>query len=307
MTPAAKLGAYAVVLATALGGGAVAGGAVGPIDDATDTPAEAEHGGHDTPDGADEALPSDTEEEPTVPGGVLIAAQGYRLDADQTILASGEAQPFTFRITGPHGTVHAFVADHEAELHLILVGSDLGTYAHLHPVRADDGTWSVDLPALAPGTYRAFADFAVADGPELTLGVDLAVPGDTTYAPLPAPGATAAVDGYEVAISGTPLAGSTTEIELTVPRDGEPVTDLEPYLGAFGHLVAIRSGDLAYLHVHPLGDAAHDEAARGGPTVRFAVQVPSPGDYRLFLDFSHGDGVHTAAFTVHVPDGGHGS
>ena len=311
MTPLAKLTAYVVVLGTVVGGGAAVGNAVGPIDDAADE-APAHDDAHesgadaDTDAAAHEAGPTDAEhagDEQPLPGGVLVADQGYRIEADETILAAGSAQPFTFRITGPDGApVHGFVDDHERELHLIVVGSDLGTYAHLHPSRADDGTWSIELPALASGTYRAFADFAVADGPELTLGVDLAVPGTATFAALPAPDPTAAVaDGYEVTIAGAPEAGATSEVELTVTKDGRPVTDLQPYLGAFGHLVAIRGGDLAYLHVHPVGEAVHDGSARGGPSVRFALEVPSPGDYRLFFDFSHGDEVRTAAFTVEVP------
>jgi hypothetical protein len=315
MTPGAKLAAYGAVLVAVLGGGAAVGGAVGPVDTETDPPPahEEQHaaGGADEADEATEAAPhgeADAEEQ-AMPGGTLIADQGYRIDADDTTLtavssATPSTTPFTFRIVGPDGEpVHRFVAAHERELHLVVVGTDLGTYAHLHPERGTDGTWSVDLPALAPGAYRAFADFAVADGPELTLGVDLVVPGDTAVAPLPAPDRTATVDGYEVTLTGDPAAGSEAEVELTVTRDGEPVTDLSPYLGAFGHLVAIRGGDLAYLHVHPLGDEVHDEHAAGGPAVRFALQVPSAGDYRLFFDFAHGGEVHTAAFTVSVPDG----
>ena len=86
---------------------------------------------------------------------------------------------------------------------------------------------------------------------------------------------------------------------MTVTRDGEPVTDLQPYLGALGHLVAIRDGDLAYLHVHPLDEAD----GPGGPTVRFAVEVPTAGTYGLFLDFSHGGEVRTAATIAVVTTG----
>ena len=77
------------------------------------------------------------------------------------------------------------------------------------------------------------------------------------------------------------------------------MTDLQPYLGALGHLVAIRNGDLAYLHVHPLEDA--DDS--GGPQVRFAVEVPTAGTYGLFFDFSHGDEVRTAS-TIAVASAG---
>ncbi|MFM9662849.1 hypothetical protein ACKI2B_46205, partial [Streptomyces scabiei] len=76
-----------------------------------------------------------------------------------------------------------------------------------------------------------------------------------------------------------------------------PVTDLQPYLGAYGHLVALRSGDLAYLHVHPNGEPG-DGTTRPGPTVSFTATAPSDGTYRLFLDFKHEGKVHTAAFTV---------
>jgi hypothetical protein len=76
-----------------------------------------------------------------------------------------------------------------------------------------------------------------------------------------------------------------------------PVTDLQPYLGAYGHLVALREGDLAYLHVHPEG-APGDGATPAGPRVEFAAEVPSAGTYRLFLDFRHAGVVRTAEFTV---------
>ena len=84
----------------------------------------------------------------------------------------------------------------------------------------------------------------------------------------------------------------TTRIEL----DGEPVTDLEPYLGAYGHLVALREGDLAYLHVHP-------EEAEPGPEVAVRAEFPSAGDYRLFLDFQHDGEVRTAEFAVETSPG----
>jgi hypothetical protein len=297
VSPASKLGAFALVLGVALGGGAAVGNAVGPIDVERDGETTAGHGGHDSGEGQPAASAGEA-----VPGGLQISQDGYTLVAERTLLDGTPGAPFRFRIAGPDGAaVREFELDHERELHLIVVGRDLRRYAHLHPSRASDGTWSVDLPRLAPGAYRAFADFAVAGGPELTLGVDLTVPGATRSTAVPPAATTATVDDYEVALAGSPTAGSDSELELTVTRGGEPVTDLSPYLGAAGHLVAIRAGDLAYLHVHPL-----DETERTGPTVRFAVDVPSAGDYRLFFDFSHEGGVRTAAFTVHVPADGDG-
>jgi hypothetical protein len=108
---------------------------------------------------------------------------------------------------------------------------------------------------------------------------------------IPGPSTTSSVDGYEVTLAGDPVAGE-SELGFTVRLDGEVVTP-DPYLDADGHLVALRVADLAYQHVHPLDTP--------GAEVRFGADLPTAGAYRLFLDFSHGGEVHTAAFTVEVP------
>ena len=71
---------------------------------------------------------------------------------------------------------------------------------------------------------------------------------------------------------------------------GGPLAGVEPYLGADGHLVALREGDLAFLHVHP------EESDTPG-TIRFAAELPSAGRYRLFLQFTHDGRVTTVAHT----------
>jgi hypothetical protein len=100
-----------------------------------------------------------------------------------------------------------------------------------------------------------------------------------------------------VHLDGDLSAGADARLTLSVERDGEPVTDLQPYLGAYGHLVALRAGDLAYLHVHPDGSPG-DGTTQPGPDVVFYAAVPSAGTYHLYLDFKHHGVVRTAAFTV---------
>ncbi len=92
-------------------------------------------------------------------------------------------------------------------------------------------------------------------------------------------------------------AGTASPLTLSVSKDGVPVTDLQPYLAAYGHLVALRAGDMAYLHVHPEG-APGDGATAAGPEIGFRAEVPSPGAYRLYLDFAHQGVVRTAEFTA---------
>ena len=168
---------------------------------------------------------------------------------------------------------------HEREMHLIFVRRDLASFRHLHP-SVNRGTWSVAVkPDLEPGVWRAFADFSTGGTP-YTLGVDLHVAGNYVPEPLPSPSTTSMANPFSVHLRERH--GSTS---FNVERDGAEVA-LDAYLGARGHLVVVREGDLAFLHVHPVSD-----------DLEFAVTYPSRGGYRLFLQFSVEDTVHLAAFT----------
>ena len=134
-----------------------------------------------------------------------------------------------------------------------------------------------------------FADFDPAgNDPQLTLGIRPHGPG--TFDPQGAARAIAHGAGRRLHRHPRPAtseAGKQAKLTLTVAKDGKPVTDLEPYLAAYGHLVALREGDLAYLHVHPDGEPG-DGTTKPGPSITFFAEVPSAGRYRLYLDFKHG-------------------
>jgi hypothetical protein len=175
-------------------------------------------------------------------------------------------------------------------MHLILARRDLTGFRHLHPAQAADGTWTTRVRLHDAGSYRMFADFSYEDRSE-TLAADLRVDGSADLRALPEPRSTAVSDGgYDVRLDGEPTGpGEEADLRFTITRDGVPV-DTEPYLGAGGHLVALREGDLAFLHVHP---TEHD-------SVRFAATFPTAGRYRLFLQFKHEGRIHTVAFTREV-------
>jgi hypothetical protein len=273
-----KLAAYALGLAVVFGATAGAGRAFGP----SEKPAPAHTEAH-----AGETHAAS--EAPHVPGGLQVAQDGYRLTPLTTRLSTGSAQPFRFRVLGPDGKpVTSYTTNHDKDLHLIVVRRDLSGFQHVHPSLGTDGTWSIPLAVDTPGQYRVFADFQPADLSEgLTLGVDVPAPGDYQPRPLPVPARTAQVDGYTVTLAGDLTAGASADLTLSVTRDGKPVVP-EPYLGASGHLVALRDGDLAYLHVHPTDENS----------LSFAAEVPSAGVYRLYLDFKHDGKVRTAEFTA---------
>lgn len=232
--------------------------------------------------------------------GLAIAQDGYLLEEVTAPGAVGEAGELAFRITDPHGgPLTRYTDSHDKELHLIVVRSDGAHFRHVHPERDAGGTWSLPWTWEAGGSYRVYVDFVPADAPDspgVTLTRTVEVAGD--YAPVSAtPSTTTSVDGFDVTLHGDLRAGATSELTAEVTRDGEPVTALEPYLGAFGHLVALRQGDLAYLHVHPEGgEPSPDE--RSGPDVTFVTEAPTEGRYLLYLDFQVAGQVRTAAFTL---------
>lgn len=218
----------------------------------------------------------------------------YALVLEQPRAAAAGTVPVRFAVRdGADRTVTRFAVRHEKRLHLIAVREDFSGFQHVHPTLAADGTWSVDLDLLGGG-YRLFADFQEEGADETVAQADLQVPASPGSVVPPAPpraSRTATVDGYDVALSGDLAAGTASTLTLTVSRDGEPVTDLEPYLGAYGHLVVLRGADKRYLHTHP-------EDGPAGPEVAFGVEVPTVGRYYLYLDFQHRGKVRTAAFAL---------
>ncbi|MBQ1015560.1 hypothetical protein KBX53_32460 [Micromonospora sp. M51] len=234
----------------------------------------------------------------TLATGTTVSAAGFTLQPLERTQPAGVRADYRFRIVGTdRQPATRFAVVHDKPLHLIVVGRDLTGYHHLHPTMAPDGTWSVPLTLARPGGYRVYADFSVttANGSQqpLVLGVDHTVPGAHTPAALPPPQAQAAAGPFTVSMTGTPTVGVTAPIHFQVTSAATPA-QLERYLGAYGHLVVVREGDLGYVHVHP-----EQELVDG--TVKFWLTTPSSGRYRAFFDFQVDGKVHTAEYTIGVP------
>ncbi len=299
MSTSLKLAGFLAAIVATFGLALAVGRAIGPVADEV-----ASHDGSHT--GGSTAGHDDDHDEPTieqaaqteVPGGLMTSQNSYTLDLGDARARPGPDRTVSFTITGPDGSpVTAFDVEHEKRLHLIAVRRDFTGFQHVHPtLEKATGLWSVDLD-LTPGTWRLFTDFKATGADALTLGTDLAVDGVYQPAAPATESRTATVDDYEVTLEGDLTADADAELTLTVSKDGEPVTDLQPYLGAYGHLVALRGGDLAYLHVHPDGTPG-DGTTEPGPHIVFHAAVPAAGTHHLYLDFQHDGVVRTAAFTV---------
>jgi hypothetical protein len=275
MSTPLKLMGFAALLVLVYGVAVAAGKTVGPDREGA-AQERAEKGGHgDEADGGEMA--GHEAAEPI--RGLSVAEEGVRLSLAATSLPRGTASTLRFAIRDAHGPVRDFEVTHEKRMHLIVVRRDGRGFQHLHPALGADGTWSTPITLPEAGAYRVFADFQ-RDGRAYTLASDLTVDGDTRYAPFPAPATSTETDGYSVELDA-----HEDTLAFTITRGGKRI-ETEPYLGAGGHLVALREGDLAFLHVHPSGDG-----------VEFETELDKDSRYRLYLQFKHAGRVHTAEFT----------
>ena len=282
MSTTSRLAGFVAALVVLFGGAALAGAAIGPERDDASTEPEEHSEMTATHEETGAAHPV---------RGLAVAEDGLRVVVDDPELRRGRAETLRFRIVDDHGeTVRHFDVEHEKRMHLILARRDLTGFQHLHPEQGDDGTWTTTVRLDEAGSYRLFADFSRAGEP-YTPATDLRVDGAADLRPLPEPEPTAVSDGgYDVRLdAGEARPGEEADLRFTITKDGVPVRT-EPYLGAGGHLVALREGDMAFLHVHPTAD----------DSVQFAATFPTEGRYRLFLQFKHEGRVQTVAFTQAV-------
>ncbi|WP_371534866.1 FixH family protein [Streptomyces sp. NBC_00466] len=234
--------------------------------------------------------------------GLSDNKDGYRLSSKDTALAAGKQAAYRFTVTGPDNKpVTGFAVDQTKRMHFYAIRSDLTGFQHIHPTMAADGTWTADLDTLPPGSWRMFASFTpdsgARKGTAFVLSRTVSVPGTATKTPLPAAAKTAEADGYTVTVKGDPMAGMAHRLTVTVTKDGKPVTDLQPYLDTYAHLTAFHEGDTAFAHLHPTTKVNGDH---GGPELSFNAELPTAGNWRLFLQFQTGGTLHTAALTLNV-------
>jgi hypothetical protein len=211
------------------------------------------------------------------------------------------------------GEIHIFIKDkkgkpitdvqinHEEKMHLIAVSEDLSYFDHLHPEWKGNGHFTVKTKFPSGGKYSLYADFIPQGGSQVTTMHDITLQGQTNLQPLQAEKSwTKTVDGKEISLAFAPKVKSKQETQLTFTlKDAKtkaPIYNLEPYLGAVGHVVIIGQDRKQYLHVHPLEENAK------GPNAKFATTFPHPGIYKIWGQFQHQGKILTMPFVVNVSE-----
>ncbi len=228
---------------------------------------------------------------------------------------AGEKALLRFFISNPKtgARVKKYVVNHEKLFHLFVVSQDLTVYQHIHPQLKRDGSFEVETVLPKPGLYKLHADFFPTGGTAQVLHREFSTAGyrasrvSALPSLIPDEKFVKRVDGMKISLEleGNPVAGALVPLKyrLTDERTGEPVRDLEPYLGAWGHTLMLNADQSEYLHSHPtemlpIGEPA--ESLRGGPEVEFKTMFPAAGNYRIWTQFQRAGRVVTVFFTVKV-------
>ncbi len=244
----------------------------------------------------------------------LFSGRNYRVNvtpdaklAPEGKLQAGVATPLTFDILAPDGKrADDLDVVHEKLVHLLMVSDDLSWFAHEHPELQADGRYTLTFAFPRGGKYVLYHDFTPKRAGMQVVPVELDVAGDAAASVPLKPGTDhrVDVDGYTVKLTTPmPLTSLRSQnLKVSVSRAGQPVTDLEPFLGALGHIIVISGDKKQFVHSHPLetASALANPNRRGGPDVVFSAQFPANGVYKAWAQFQHKGQVITAPFVFEV-------
>jgi hypothetical protein len=222
----------------------------------------------------------------------------WKLSSDK--LQSNQPVSLLIQIFNTKGKpIESFDISHEKKMHLIVVSKDLSYFDHLHPEYTNQGKFEIGTSFPKDGEYKLIADFIPAGGQQKTethwvrAGTD-----EGTQLPvIPDNNLTQIVEGKEVTLRFDKLQAG-TEVQMTFTlKDAKtqtPITTLEPYLGAAGHVVMLSENAEQYIHNHPI-----DEKATG-PEASFSTSFPKGGVYKIWGQFQHEGKVFVVPFVVKV-------
>jgi hypothetical protein len=240
----------------------------------------------------------------------------YLLDVSTSPAAIVPGEPFTLILTVRHPAtgepVNVFEEMHERFFHLFVISQDMKVFQHIHPELTPEATWQIEVTVPQEGYYRVLSDFLPAGGSPQFLGRTLVTAGFdgdllSQAAALTLDTAeTKTVDTITAELALDPeklLAGQYGHLTFTLTdaRTGEPVTNLQPYLGAFGHTLILSEDMLDVVHSHPSPGPGNDLAKGvGGPRITFEGYLPRPGLYRAWTQLQRDGQLSTFAYTVRV-------
>jgi len=215
------------------------------------------------------------------------------LQAPQTMLPGVPVQlVYTLRHAGGNGLFTDVAISHEEPMHLIVVSRDLQQFQHIHPQPTNrPGQYAVTLTFPMAGTYYLYNQFARLSGADVLLSNVLTVGAPSGPAqlsvdrtPKVSGAVRVALEGADALQSGRP---QTLTFRLEDAQTGEPLANLQPYLGAAAHVAILSQDAQTFVHTHGqqaaamAGAPAANPVGRYGPTISFVNRFPQPGLYKI--------------------------
>jgi hypothetical protein len=214
------------------------------------------------------------------PGEVTLSFKLYGLDAH-------EFGPNDLKIT------------HEKLMHLMLVRDDMQYYQHLHPEFVQD-KWTIKTQIPEQGNYEMYVDVSPKEEKATVLRVPLIIGGATKEKkfPIVTKDLTAITDGITASLDKLELEKKTAEVKLKfrLTKNGQAITQIQPYLGAFGHVVALKHDQPDhFVHAHPLNETAPQNGI-----VDFEIELQEKGMYTIYAQFNINGQIKTFPITLEV-------
>ena len=196
--------------------------------------------------------------------------------------------------------IKEFELVHDKLMHVIIVAEDLSYFAHIHPTRIDDATFTVSHTFPESGKYKLWVDFKPKEGNQTLTAFKFNVTGQPAHMPeelvYEEKYTKGSLDGqYQISLKIPYKIVAQNDVDITFnisDSSGGPIPNLEPLMAAGCHSVIISSDLTEVLHVHPT--EVVDGNWRGGPNVSFKTSFPKPGLYKAWGQFQHQERVITA-------------
>jgi hypothetical protein len=236
----------------------------------------------------------------------------YLVHIQTTPAAPKAGVPVRFRINildpDSRKPVTDFAVVHDKRYHLFVLSQDLKQFAHIHPEQQPDGSWTIEHTLPQPGYYRIYSDFMPVGGTPQIIARTIATAGYdgdlASVSPELVPDRSLVKQTEDMTVKlvvepSTIVAGRVVKLRYELSSNGKPVTDLDPYLAAWGHTLVLSEDSVEYVHAHPIEYLPADvKDPKGGPIVTFDAMFPRPGKYRVWTQFSRRGTVSTTTFAV---------
>ncbi len=240
-----------------------------------------------------------------------------KVETTPKIIKAGSPLKLRFSIFNPKTgkQVTDFNILHDMPFHLFVVSRDFSHFAHIHPTKQKDGSFTIETVLPKPGYYQIYCDLFPAGGMPQVLHTNLVTAGfvgdlfSSQAKIIPDKNYAKNLDGmhFELKLDpGNPVAGQPAilKYQITDALTKKPVTNIQPYLGAWGHTLILSEDATDYLHSHPtemIPEGIDRSKISSTGFVDFDTFFPRPGNYRIWSQFQRNNKITTVSFSLSVP------